>query len=207
MVLPEASVAEAVPSARERILDTAYALFTLRGVREVSMDAVIASAAVAKATLYRHFPTKNDLVLAVLARREQLWTREFIELQSRERGNTAEEQLLAIFDVLDDWYRQRDGYDGCSFIKVLLEMGATHPAGAASIDYIAKFRDIMCQRAQAAGFRDPDGFARSFNLITHGTMIAATEGDAKAARRGRELARLLIAEHCRRPRTADAGDI
>ena len=58
-------------AARERILTTAYRLFTRRGIRAVGTDEVIAQSGVAKATLYRHFPSKNDLVLAVLQRREE----------------------------------------------------------------------------------------------------------------------------------------
>src|SRR5262245_2460527 len=110
--------------ARERILSAAYDLFSRRGIRAVGTDEVIERANVAKATLYRHFATKNDLVLAVLARREQLWTYGLIEAQSRKRGKTPEEQLLAIFDVMHDWFQRRDGYEGCSFINVLLELGA-----------------------------------------------------------------------------------
>ena len=71
--------------ARERILSTAYALFTRRGVRAVGIDEIISQSGVAKATMYRHFPTKNDLVLAVLQRREQLWTYDLVEQQSRLR--------------------------------------------------------------------------------------------------------------------------
>ena len=92
-------------------------------------DEVIARAGAARATLYRHFATKDALVLAVLQRREELWTHGLIEEQSRQRGNTPEEQLLAIFDVLHDWFQLRDGYEGCSFINVLLELGPAHPAG------------------------------------------------------------------------------
>ena len=120
-------------SARERILSTAYRLFTRRGIRAVGTDEVIARSGVAKATLYRHFPSKNDLVLAVLQRREELWTLGLVEQQSRLRGDTPEEQILAIFDVFDDWFNNHEDFDGCSFINVLLELGAAHPAGQASI--------------------------------------------------------------------------
>jgi AcrR family transcriptional regulator len=61
-------------AARERIVDTAYELFSRRGVRAVGVDEVIKRAGVAKATLNRHFPSKDDLVVAFLERREQLWT-------------------------------------------------------------------------------------------------------------------------------------
>src|SRR5271165_684999 len=103
-------VATPTPSARERILCAAYELFGRRGIRAVGTDEVIHRAGVAKATLYRHFATKNDLVLAVLERREELWTHGLIEAQSELRGNTPEEQLLAIFDVMHDWFQARDGY-------------------------------------------------------------------------------------------------
>jgi AcrR family transcriptional regulator len=193
--MPDVSDHRPMPSTRERIVHTAYELFTHRGIRAVGMDEVIARAGVAKATLYRHFPTKDDLVLAVLQRREQLWTYELIEAQSRRRGNTPEEQLLAIFDVLHDWFQQHEGYDGCSFIRVLLEMGATHPAGQASIAYMANFRTIIRQRALAAGLLNTDEFARSFHILTKGAIISATEGDQQAAQRAQDMARLLIEQH------------
>ena len=74
-------------------MSTAYALFTWRGVRAVGIDEIISQYRVAKATLYPHFRTKNDL-LAVLQRREQPWTLGLVEQQSRLRGNTPKEQLL-----------------------------------------------------------------------------------------------------------------
>src|ERR1700758_4887660 len=140
-----------VASARERILHAAYELFSRRGIRAVGTEEVIERAGVAKATLYRHFATKDDLVLAVLQRREELWTHGLIEEQSRQRGNTPEEQLLAIFDVMHEWFQLRDGYEGCSFINVLLELGPDHPAGRASIAHIDHVRDIVRHRALAAG--------------------------------------------------------
>jgi AcrR family transcriptional regulator len=182
-------------SARERILRTAYELFSRRGIRAVGTDEVIHRAGVAKATLYRHFPTKNDLVLAVLERREQLWTHGLIEAQSQLRGNTPEEQLLAIFDVLHDWFQNRDGYEGCSFINVLLELGADHPAGRASIGHIDNVRDIVRQRAVAAGLHDVEDFAWSWHILMKGAIILAAVGDPNAAHRAQKMARALIEQH------------
>src|ERR1700759_5126938 len=122
-------VGRPVASARERILNAAYELFSRRGIRAVGTEEVIARAGVAKATLYRHFATKNDLVLAVLQRREEIWTHGLIQAGSEEPSPPPEERLLAIFDVLHEWFQNRDGYEGCSFINVLLEMGGEHPAG------------------------------------------------------------------------------
>lgn len=184
----------AVP-ARERILNAAYELFSRRGIRAVGTEEVIERAGVAKATLYRHFATKNELVLAVLERREQLWTHGLIEERSALLGNTAEEQLLAIFDVLHEWFQSRDGFEGCSFINVLLELGADHPAGKASITHIDHVRDIVRRRALAAGLRDVEGFASSWHILMKGAIILAAVGDMEAARHAQAMARTLIEQH------------
>jgi AcrR family transcriptional regulator len=182
-------------TARERILTTAYRLFTRRGIRAVGTDEVIAVSGVARATLYRHFPSKNDLVLAVLQRREELWTLGLVEQQSRLRGETPEEQLLAIFDVFHDWFQKREDFDGCSFINVLIELGAAHPAGQASIQYLDNIRTIVRERAEAAGLVDVDTFARSWHILMKGSIIAADEGDLEAARRAQAMGRALIERH------------
>ena len=188
-------VATPAISARERILTAAYEQFSRRGIRAVGTEEVIERAGVAKATLYRHFATKNDLVLAVLQRREELWTHGLIEEQSRRRGETPEEQLLAIFDVMHDWFQQRDGYEGCSFINVLLELGADHPAGRACIAHIDHVRDIVRRRALAAGLTDVEEFASSWHILMKGAIILAAVGELDAAVRARRMACTLIEQH------------
>jgi AcrR family transcriptional regulator len=182
-------------SARERLLTAAYELFSRRGIRAVGTDEVIERAGVARATLYRHFATKDDLVLAVLQRREEVWTHGLIEDQSRQRADTPEEQLLAIFDVMHDWFQARDGYEGCSFINVLLELGPDHPAGRASIAHIDHVRDIVRHRALAAGLTDIEDFASSWHILMKGAIIMAAVGDLDAGLRARKMARVLIEQH------------
>ena len=70
------------PSARERILDTAYELFSRHGTRAVGVDRIIAECGIAKMTLYRNFPSKDDLILAFLERREELWTRAWLQAEA-----------------------------------------------------------------------------------------------------------------------------
>jgi AcrR family transcriptional regulator len=194
MAVSDASRGRARRDARERILHTAYELFSRRGVRGVGIDEVIARAGVAKATLYAHFASKDDLVLAFLERREQRWTLAFVETEARRRGMTPEEQLLAIFDAFDEWFR-RDDFEGCSFIKLLLEMGAEHAAGRASIHYLGNIRSIVKRLAQEAGLRDSDEFARSCHVLMEGSIVAAAAGDADAAQRAQAMARTLIDRH------------
>lgn len=177
--------------ARRRILDAAYDLFSKRGIRAVGIDEIINRAAVAKATLYRHFPTKDALVLEFLAEREQLWTLGFVELEARRRGFTPEERLLAVFDVFDEWFNRED-FEACSFINVLLELGADHPAGKASIDYLENIRSVVRTLAEEAELRDPESFTRSWHILMKGSIISAAEGDTDAALRAKEMARSLI---------------
>ncbi|TCO20384.1 TetR family transcriptional regulator [Kribbella steppae] len=186
--------AERRASPRQRILDTAYELIAQRGVRDVGVEEVIAKAGIAKATLYRHFPSKNELVLAVLEHREQVWTLGLVEAEARRRGSTGEEMLLAIFDVFDDWFRS-DGFDTCTFVNVMLEMGATHVLGEASIRHLENIRTVVAQLATEAGLREPDEFARSWHILMKGSIVSAAEGDLEAARRAQAMAAALIDQH------------
>ena len=182
------------PEARERILETSYELFSRRGIRAVGVDEVIENAGVAKATLYRHFPSKDDLVLAFLERREELWTRDFVESGARERGSTPDEQLLAIFDVFDEWFR-RDDFEACSFINVLLEMGRPHTTGEACVRHLENIREVVRDLAAEAGIGDVDSFARSFHILMKGSIVSAAEGDHDAAQRAKRMARGLVDEY------------
>jgi len=186
--------AETGHSARERILDASYELFSQRGIRGVGINEVIERAGVATATLYRHFPSKDELVLAFLTLREQRWTRDIVEAGAMRRGSNPEERLLAIFDVLDEWFH-RDDFEAGSFMKVLLELGPEHPAGGASVRHLEQIRSIVRRLAEEAGLHDTDSFARSWHILMEGSIVSAAEGDVEAARRGKSMARLLIDQY------------
>ena len=187
---PESAAAKSVA----RIMTVAYELFSRRGVRDVGVNELIERSGVAKATFYRHFPSKDALVLAFLEQRDKQWTVEAIVSEARRRGNTPIEQLLAIFDVFGDWFLRED-FEACSFINVLLEMGPAHPLGQASIDYLAKIRGHVQALAAEAGLERPDEFARSWHILMKGSIISATEGDMQAAKRAQQMAGWLIEHH------------
>ena len=191
---PETMVAPRGGKARQRIIDSAYSLFSQRGIRAVGVDEVISTAGVAKATLYKHFSSKDDLVVAFLEERETRWTLGMVEAGARRRGSTPEEQLLAIFDVFGDWFRSED-FDGCSFINVLLELGPDHPAGRACVRHLDNIRSVVAKLAGEAGLRDPEVFAKSWHILMKGSIVQAAEGDTDAARRAKALAVLLIEQH------------
>ena len=182
-------------SGRERVSRAAYELFNREGVRAVGVDAVIARAGTAKMTLYRNFPSKDDLILDFLRRREQLWTREWLEAESQRRGESPREQLLAIFDVFSEWFSQPD-FDGCSFLTTMIEINdPDHPVHQAAVGHLANIRGYICTLAEAAGIHDADAFARKWHILMKGSIMAAHEGDTAAAARAREIGELLLKEY------------
>jgi AcrR family transcriptional regulator len=179
--------------ARERVLGAAYDLFSRQGIRAVGIDTIIARAGVAKMSFYRHFPSKDDLVLAFLQKREQLWTHEWLEAEVNRRAATPRERLLAIFDVFDEWFQQED-FEGCSFINVLLEIAEpSHPTRQATTSHLANIRVFLRALADGAGVPRSDDFARKWHILMKGSIVAAGEGDRLAARRAQDVGRLLLA--------------
>jgi len=182
-------------SGRERLGRAAYELFSREGIRSVGVDAVIARAGTAKMTLYRNFPSKDDLILDFLRRRELLWTRQWLEAESQRRGATPRDQLLAIFDVFSEWFSQPD-FEGCSFLTTMIEINdREHPVHQAAVLHLANIRSYIERLAAEIGIRDVDSFARKWHILMKGSIMAAHEGDAAAADRARELGELLLGQH------------
>lgn len=185
--------------ARERILEAAYELFSRNGIRAVGIDAVVERSGVARMTLYRNFASKDDLVLEFLRTREQRWTKAWLKKEVESRATDPAERLLAVFDVFDGWF-QREDFEGCSFINVMLEIAdPRNPVGRASIEHLANIRAFLRELAEEAGAADPDALARQWHILMKGSIVAAGEGDRRAARRARELGELLLAREGLRP--------
>lgn len=106
-------------AARERILLTAHDLFYSEGIRATGIDRIIAQAGVTKATFYRHFPSKNDLICAFLEYRHERWMAWFIGALERHGGN-----LDALVPTMAEWFNN-GSYRGCAFLNGVGELGST----------------------------------------------------------------------------------
>jgi AcrR family transcriptional regulator len=180
--------------ARQRILDTAYDLFSRHGVRAVGVDRIVAESGVAKMSLYRHFPSKDALVLSFLQEREERWTRDWLGAEVERRAGSPAERMLAIFDVFGEWFQLAD-YEGCSFINVLLEFDdRASPVHLASVDHLRNIRTFVSGLAADAGAGDPDALAHKWHILMKGSIVAAGEGDQQAAGRAQDMGRLLLAD-------------
>jgi AcrR family transcriptional regulator len=188
--------------ARDRILAAAYDLFSRHGIRAVGIDAIIEQSGVARMTLYRHFTSKEQLVLAFLAQREMLWTNGWLQAEVTSRARTPRDRLLTIFDVFGEWFHL-DGFEGCTFVNVMLE--TTQPDDVvrrATVDYLARIRTFLAGLASEAGIRDADAFARKWHILLKGSIVSAAEGDADAGARAKEIATLVIDDALSREATA-----
>lgn len=180
--------------ARERILEAAYDLFSRRGIRDVSVDEIIGRSNVAIATFYRHFSSKQQLAEAFLNRRDEVWTSELIVAEAAKRASEPREQLLAVFDIFDEWFSRED-FEGDSFVKVLLEMGPEHSLGRTSIAHLNTVRTTIRAIAERAGLNDLDDFAHSMQILMKGSIITASMGDLESGIRAKTMAKCLIRDH------------
>jgi AcrR family transcriptional regulator len=177
---------------RERIDAAAYTLFSKHGVRAVGVNEIVARSGVAKRTLYKHYPSKDELALAFLRRREQLWTRSWLQREVERRALPPGEKLLVIFDIFDKWFRRAD-FEACSFARALLEHhDRAHPVREAAVHHIETITLFIKHLAENAGVRDADGFARQWQMLMMGCIIAAYGGDLDAAKRAKKAALLLL---------------
>jgi AcrR family transcriptional regulator len=185
------SQAPASVAPRERLLRTAHQLFRRNSLNTVGVDRIVAEADVAKTTLYRHFPSKDDLVVSVLRHHEDVWTKGWLEQEVGRRGTTPGTRLLGLFDAFDEWFR-RDDYEGCLFARALLETrDPASPVRSAATTGLENVRALIRSLAEDAGVADPDVFALQIQMLLLGAIVAAMSGQLEAARHAREVARLL----------------
>ena len=179
-------------SARERILDAASVSFYREGIRAVGVDSVIADAGVAKATLYRHFPSKDALVLAFLERRDARWRAWFAGAVERLSPRPAG-RPLAVFDALGEWFAS-DDFRGCAFLNAAAEIAdPAHPARGAVRLHEERLAEHLGTICAEAGLADPAAAAADLFLLVEGAIVCAlVEGSAEPAARARATAVRLL---------------
>ncbi|MFI1918804.1 TetR/AcrR family transcriptional regulator [Nocardia sp. NPDC020380] len=169
--------------ARERLLDTATRLFYAEGIHTVGIDRIIAEAGVAKATFYRHFKTKDDLVVAYLVR-EYGRQREVLESVP---GSGAE-SITGIFERLGE-ISCGPGFRGCPFLNAAVEFpDPEHAVRKVVDDYRGWFRDLMADRLRTAGYAVTDDAARALLLTRDGVAVSGGLSDIETVRVGIRVA-------------------
>jgi AcrR family transcriptional regulator len=181
--------------ARERILTTAFRLFYAHGPRGVGVDTVIAESGVAKATLYKHFPRKDDLVLAYLDRVDQAWFGQ-LRAAARAAGEAPREHLVGMFDALAAAGR-REGYHGCAFINAAAESDAGSEVHARTVEHKHVVRAWITDLARRARAADPELLARQLTLLIDGGLSSGVlDADRATPAAAKAAARVLVDAAC-----------
>jgi AcrR family transcriptional regulator len=186
--------AEALGSDRRaHLVSVAVRLFRDCGYHAVGIDKILAESGVAKRTLYLHFRSKDELIVAALAERDQEW-REWFRESVKRRSATAEGRLLAVFDALEEWFGRAD-FNGCMFINAAAEFPkVSSPIHREVARHKGLVREYVVDLAEGAGARDPGALADGICLLMEGAIVMAqVTGSASAARQARGAAGALVA--------------
>jgi AcrR family transcriptional regulator len=177
---------------RDHLVETALALFSKHGYHATGIDRILAESGVAKMTLYKHFRSKDDLILAALRRRDEEFFR-WLQGEVEGRAATPRERLLGVFDALETWFRD-PAFNGCCFINAAGEYGRKEdPVHVAAAEHKARITGYLRDLAQAAGATSAEDVARQMMLLVNGAIVAAhVNGDTNAARTARTLAEALL---------------
>src|SRR5438034_4691683 len=186
----------AKPDMKDRILETADRLFYLQGIRAIGVDTIAAEIGISKRTLYNHFPSKDALISAYLARR-------FVQPQPSDKPPA--EQILGTFDRLERGFASK-GFRGCPFVNAVAELGAEDK----SVKKIAIafkesrrlwFRDLLKQLDVA----DPEPLATQLALLLDGSIAQDLVRDDPAMARAAKAAAKVLLENAG-IKVSDAAD-
>jgi AcrR family transcriptional regulator len=183
-------------NARDRLLDRAIDLFYSHGFHAIGLDRIIDETGVTKTTFYKHFESKDDLLVAAIKRRDDWEFKAWEQAVIARAGRDPRAQLLAFFDVLDLWFNAPE-FGGCIFINAAAEFpDPRDPVHQAAAAHKRRTRDLIRDLARAAGLRDHESFADVYTTLMEGTLILRhVHNRNDAARLTRPVIEKLIGEH------------
>ncbi|MGW4089105.1 TetR/AcrR family transcriptional regulator [Nocardia sp. NPDC004750] len=178
--------------AKQRLLTTAEELFYAEGIRAVGIDRLLQESGVGRASFYRHFASKDDLVVAVLEDRDRRWLDWLRE--SVEQTVDPAARPLAVFDALAERFARSD-FRGCAFINTMVEVADRESAAHQVADrHKRRVIEYLNELLTEAGRSDAEELAAELALLVDGAIVTAVrEGTPEAAHRARTIAERLLA--------------
>jgi len=179
---------------RAELIRKALILFYRNGFHATGMDLVAKETGVSKTSIYKHFRTKEELILAVLRLRDENF-RNWLYRRMEELADTPRGQLLAMFDALGEWFVE-DNFKGCMFIKASAEF--QEPSQAINAQSYAHKRllvDHFEALAQQAQLTDPHKTARQLLILKEGAIVVAAMSHTDApAKEAKAVAQILLSD-------------
>lgn len=181
---------------RQKLVESAIRRFYRDGFRNVGLDQILADVGISKTAFYKHFESKEDLLLAALAD-HQVWMEQVFVQKIRERGGaTPRGQLLALFDVVG-WIIDQDHFHGCIFVNVSMEFPLLHdPAHQAAARSKQAFEAVVRGIAAQGGAASPADLAAELCLVIEGAYVTKhVTGNAETLDIARRVGERVIAAH------------
>lgn len=159
-------------SKRDELVQKALTTFYEGGFHAIGMDKLARETGVSKTAIYKHFRTKEDLILATLRLRDEQF-RNWLMRRVAALATSPKGQLIAIFDALGEWFNEL-GFKSCMFVKASSEyQDRTHPIHVAAAEHKRLLLLYFIELAREAGARDPDALARELLIIKEGAIVLA----------------------------------
>ncbi len=179
-------------SKRDELVHKALIIFYRDGFHATGMDTLVKKTGISKTSMYKHFRTKDDLILATLRLRDELFRNHFFR-RLEEIADTPQDQLLAVFDVLGEWFEE-ESFRGCMFIKASGEFPARDmPILASSAEHKKLFTLHIENLAKKASAHNPTLLARQLVLLKEGAIVTAhIQGKEGVADNAKIAAKTLI---------------
>lgn len=179
-------------SRRDVLIETALKLFNRDGYHATGIDRILAESGVAKMTLYKHFKSKDALILAALRHRDQAF-RDHLARRVKAMATSPAAQLPAVFDALDEWFHEQT-FHGCMFSNAAAEFAATQdPIHVAASEHKHLMLKYLRELAVKAGAARPRELAAGLMLLMEGAIVMAhVAGERAAAKQARQTALLLL---------------
>lgn len=182
------------PSKRNELVEKALDVFYDNGFHATGMDMLVERTGISKTSMYKHFRTKEDLILAALRLRDEQF-RKWMFRRIGELGTTPRGQLIAIFDALREWFADKS-FRGCLFVKAAAEYQEEEdPIYVQSCEHKRLLVSFISDLAEKAGVAAPDILARKFFILIEGAAVMAhlLQGEDPAMD-AKAIAKTLLAE-------------
>lgn len=183
---------ESTSAKRTHLMAVAQRTFYRDGFRVVGIDTLLAEAGVAKMTLYNHFASKEELIVAVIEQHDA-GVRASLGAAIEAAGRSPARRLTAVFDWLKAWFG-RDDFKGCFFLRALSEYpDPAHPIHRAAWRHKVAVNDVLVELVTAAGAGQPTELAAALSLLINGAILSAhATGSPAAADTARSAATTLL---------------
>ena len=175
------------PNKREELVRKALDIFYQNGFHATGMDMIVRETGISKTSIYKHFRTKDDLILAVLRLRDEIF-RNWLYRRIEETAQTPKQQMIVLFDAMDEWFTLPE-FKGCMFIKASAEFQEPdNPIYVQAAEHKRMLYEHFAEVAQKAGATKPKELSRDLMLLVEGAIVMAAmgvfsdaAGDAKRA--------------------------